>query len=124
MITTVPQNSSAGVSENVTFQCVAIGNRVPNIMWVRQDEMRFPDSVVRSENIISSNLTITTSNLTITTSNLTITNVTVNDFTNYSCLAENVVADNTIEMLFKSDIANFTLYEAGKFLIYVCFHAT
>ena len=102
MITTLPQDSSAAVSGNVTFQCVATGNRAPNITWVRQDGMTFPGSFVRLGN-------------TTTSSNLTITNVMRNDITNYSCVAENIVAYNIIETLNKSDIANFTLYEAGKF---------
>ena len=105
MITTLPQDNSAAVSEDVTFECVATGNRVPNIIWVRQDGMTFPGSFVRSGNTTSSNLTIT--------------NVMSNDFTNYSCLAKNTVADNIIEIINKTDCANFTLYEAGKVLLCV-----
>ena len=101
MIITLPQNRSAGVSENVTFQCIATGYRRPNITWVRQDGMEFAGSQV----IL---------NTTTAASNLTITNVMSNNFTNYSCIAENIVADNIIETITKSDFANFTLYKAGE----------
>ena len=101
MISTLPQDRSAAVAETVTFQCVATGNRRPSITWVRQDGMEFAGSQ-------------TILNTTTTESNLTITNVMSNDFTNYSCLAENTVADNIIETINKTDFANFTLYKAGK----------
>ena len=101
MISTLPQDRSAAVAETVTFQCVATGNGRPSITWVRQDGMEFAGSQ-------------TILNTTTTESNLTITNVMSNDFTNYSCLAENTVADNIIETINKTDFANFTLYKAGK----------
>ena len=106
MITTAPQNLLAAVSENVTLTCVASGNRAPNITWIRQDGMEI------SGNISNHPLNATTVN-----STLMIINLTSNDFTNYSCLAENTVVDNIVEYIVTSDIVNFTLYEASKFVM-------
>ena len=105
-ITTAPRNLSIAVSENVTFTCVATGNRAPNIRWIRHDGMEL------SGNISNQPLNATTTN-----STLIITSVTSNDFANYYCLAENTVADNIIENIIANDTASFTLYEAGEFVM-------
>ena len=94
MITTPPQDQAVAAFSPVTFECVATGNRPPIIKWFRQDRMELPIS---------------------TNSTLTIMPVTVNNFTAYSCVAENTVADNTIEVITRNVSADFTLYRAGKF---------
>jgi len=105
MITTPPQNISAELSEHVTFTCVATGNRAPNITWMRQDGVELSGNTVPLED----NRT--------TTSTLTLNNVMSDDFTHYSCIAENTVADNIIEEIVAVGFANFTLYKAGKFVM-------
>ena len=104
-ITTSPQNQSVEALESVKFECAATGNRPPNITWLRQDGMELP----RSASVSSMTLGDAT------TSNLTIMVVTMNDFTEYSCVANNTVADNIIEVIPRRVYANFTLYRAGKF---------
>jgi len=105
MITTPPQNLSAESSKGVTFTCVATGNRAPNITWMRQDGVELSGNSILEDNIT-------------TTSILTLSNVMSDDFTNYSCIAENTAADNIIEKIVADDFANFTLYEAGRFVMY------
>ena len=105
MITTAPQNLSAVISENVTFTCVATSNRAPNITWIRQDRKEFFGKI---NNHLQHPTTLT--------STLTLTNLMSNDFTNYSCLAENTAVDSIVEDSSTYDIINFTLYEAGKFV--------
>ena len=104
MIITPPQNRSAAVFENVTFECTATGNRRPSITWMQQDgtEPRGTISTNPSENSI--------------TSTLTIINITSSDFTSYFCRAENIAIDNIIETIRVVVFANFILYRAGKFI--------
>lgn len=103
MITTPPQNRSAGEREQLMFTCVATGNGAPNIMWIRQDGVELTGNTVSS-------------GATTTSSILTISNIMSDDFTNYSCVAENTVSNN--ENIVAVDFANFTLYRAGKFVMY------
>lgn len=102
MITVPPQDLAVGMAERAEFSCTATGNRPPNITWIRQDGMRIDGS-----NIQSGSMT--------TTSTLTLMNVMGNDFNNYSCFAENIVADNIIETIIMNATATFTLYKASKF---------
>ena len=106
-ITDRPQDQAAGISETVSFTCVATGNRAPNITWIRQqDGVMFTGTFNSSGN---TNVSV-----------LEISNVTSVDIADYSCVAENTVSDNIIENMVAQDIADFTLYEAGKFVsIYV-----
>ena len=101
-ITTSPQDQTVVALRPVTFECVATSNRPPIITWFRQDRMELP---------LSASVTLGDT----TTSKLTVMPVTMNDFTGYSCVAENTVADNTIEIIPRRVYANFTLYRAGKF---------
>ena len=104
MIDIPPESRAVAELESVTFVCVATGNRPPSITWFRQDgvELTPSDSVMIT-------------NETLGNSTLTIMPVTMNDFTAYSCVAENTVADNIIEVITRNNTANFTLYRAGKF---------
>ena len=108
MIDIPPESRAVAELESVTFVCVATGNRPPSITWFRQDGME----LTPSESVMIANETLgnTTRN-----STLTIMPVTLNDFTVYSCVAENTVADNIIEVITRNNTADFTLYRAGKF---------
>ena len=107
MIDIPPESRAVAVSESVTFVCVATGNRPPIITWFRQDGLELPPNA----SVMIANETLgNTGN-----STLTIMPVTLNDFTVYSCVANNTVADNIIEVITRSNTANFTLYRAGKF---------
>ena len=104
MIITSPQNRSAAVFENVMFKCTATGNGRPSITWMQQNGAEPSGTIytIPSENSI--------------TSTLAIRSVIPEDFTSYSCRAENIAADNIIEIIPRVVFANFTLYRAGKFI--------
>ena len=105
MITTPPQDQAVAAFSPVTFECVATGNRPLILTWFRQDRIELPISASVRRMPVGNTATST----------LTIMRVTVNDFTDYFCVAENTVANNTIEVINRNVSADFTLYRAGKF---------
>ena len=92
MIITPPEDQATTLGENATFTCIAS----PNIMWAQIVEgITIP--IINDVEMLKMGNTVN--------STLTISDVKEDDFGNYQCKA----GDS-----FSADVANFTMYEAGK----------
>ena len=92
MIITPPEDKAIALGENATFMCIAS----PNIEWAQ---------IVNGTTIfISSGVDMMETGNTVN-STLTISDVEEKDFSSYQCMTGDKIS---------FDVANFTLYEAGK----------
>ena len=95
MIITPPEDQAIALGENVTFTCIASGTNPPSIVWTQivdgNATVRIDIQMLEVGNTVNSTLTIS--------------DVLEEDFGSYQCIA----SDRLI-----IDIANFTVYQAGK----------
>ena len=95
MIITPPEDQAVALGENVTFTCIASGTTPPRIVWAQiVDGNTIPISndveMLEMDNTVNSTLTIS--------------DVKEDDYGDYQCIAGEISVD----------MANFTLYQAGK----------
>ena len=76
--------------ENVTFLCKSVGEPVPDISWYFNDVMINVSDTSSKYMIVSRSLNITT-----TENILTVYNVTSSDVGTYTCIATNLVGNNS-----------------------------
>ena len=106
IIVTAPEDLAVAPGENVTFTCVASGQRTPDVSWFQ---------INNNSLILIDSESETVSDNGIITSTLLIRNVMATDFGNYFCMASNE---------FSIARANFTLSQAGELswycYVYIC----
>ncbi|KAH3796204.1 cell adhesion molecule DSCAML1-like [Dreissena polymorpha] len=91
-----PRNQTVRVGESVALQCVANGDPVPTQWWLKAG----------AQLVIDNNMRLSTDK-----SGLVISNIRPSQFGEYSCVASNVAATNTVSAwLLENDLPLFTVY--------------
>jgi len=96
MTVTPPEDQAVALGEDVTFTCIASGTKPPSIVWAQIVDGN-PIPISNDVEMLEMGNTVN--------STLTISDVKEDDFGDYQCIANDS---------FSVDVANFTVYQAGK----------